>query len=251
MRRPAAIAIIACFVVLLCYAGDFWEKPADSWNKSQALKMLADSPWAIRHSYAREFSVNYDGPSRRAEQTEDLRPNVSQTQSRSGENEIFFHYTMRLFSAAPIRDAFTRVLQIQNSYETLAPEKKAAFDEACRQEFTFDPDTIVVTFEVNTNDREVGLELERQLRQPALNQLRQQAYLVSERLGKIEISQYIPATTNGRQHKFVFPRQWQGQPVVTPQDNKLTFDFQVPVTDHKIYARWKPEKMKYRGTLEY
>ena len=246
--------LFAC--TLFCLAAQSWEKAPESWSKTEALQVLDESPWTLRQVFTRVSNNEYVNGNRRQLQgamiggQPAVRANsAAGSDNSSRENEVYYRYTLRLL-AAPVRDAYNRLDEIEKGYDQMSPEDKASF-KANRNGIAWDPDTIVVLLDLATNDRETGLELERQFRQPSLSTLRQSCYLISKQLGKVELLDYVPAKSNGLQHRFVFPRQVDGKPVVKPGDSDLAFDLRVPVTGDKIYAVWKLKKMQYQGQLAF
>ncbi len=100
MRRLSALLFVTC-VSLLCvsaFGEDACSKSYTKWTEEYSRKVLANSPWSKPFVLARVHSQaeGYE----REDVVED--PNA-------GEKEIYNAYTLRLFSALPVRQAFVRM----------------------------------------------------------------------------------------------------------------------------------------------
>src|SRR3989442_1767515 len=96
--RRKALLCIACFLFGPTHllAQDFWNEPSNKWNRSQVNRMISDSPW----SQAQILSTALSG----------------KDAGLQGEKEIFNKFTVRFFSALPVREAYVRMMQIVNNY---------------------------------------------------------------------------------------------------------------------------------------
>ena len=232
MKKKTSLSL--CLLLLLSaglYAADFWEKPFNEWSRNDVLKMLQDSPW----SHQVVLTDQRQGRNAR---------NIA------GEMEIYNQYTVRLFTALPVRQAYVRMMQIMNNYDSLSDEEKAEFDQRFAPALQMDTSqNIIVNLDFETNDRQLSMDIDRRLKQVTAEQLNQQVYLISDRLGRVQVSQYFPPSPDGTGAKFVFPREVEGKPVVSEEDDELKFEFYVPGTDHKVFHIWDVEDLEYEGDL--
>ena len=235
--------LVGCAVALgatLVCAKDFWEKPYTKWSKKDVLKMLSDSPWAdevtiTRQQSGRQFSET--GTSR---------------SSGTGEKEYFDSYTVRLFTALPIRQAYIRMVQLMNNYDGMKESEQVEFDKRFQPALHMDTSKqVIVNLDFSTNDNQLRLDVQRTLQQTTADQLKQSAFLISDRFSRIPIEAYYPPSPDGTGAKFCFPRQVDGQPVATPEDKDLKFELYVPGTDHKVFVSWKVSKLMFDGELAY
>jgi hypothetical protein len=210
------------------FAKDFWEKPFAEWKHSEVVKMLEDSPWSDK-------VVITDQRAGR------------NTRNVAGEMEIYYSYTVRLFSAFPVRAGYVRMFQLMNKYDDLSREEKAAFDQKFAPALRDFPDQIIVNLDFETNDRQASMEVDRRLKQLTTDQIKQSVFLISDSLGRVEVLQYFPPSPDGTGAKFSFPREVDGKPVVQETDKELKFELYVPGTGHKVYQVWKVKDLSYDG----
>ncbi len=226
------LAGTAWFCGALLMARDFWDKPYREWNPKQVLQILNDSPWAGQVVLTRQVGGR-------------------RSSGVSGEKELFDSYTVRLFSALPIRQAYVRMMQIMAQYDEMKPEQKSEFDTKHARALNIDTgDQIIVSLEFQTNDKQLAMSVDRQLKTTTADLLKQQVYLISDRLGRMQLREYYPPALDGTGAKFIFPRSVDGKPVVSGEDKSLKFEFYVPNTDHKVFYEWKVKKMLYMERLE-
>ncbi len=226
MKKTAIVLILALPVSLGLFAKGFWDKPFRQWKKNEVSRMLKDSPWA------KQTTVTRKG------------------QGRAGE-EYFDYYIVRFFSALPVRQAYVRSLQIQNKYDKMDPDQRQAFDQQTEPLLHIDVSSdIVVVLECRSNDRQLMMQIDRGLTTTQLSSLQRSTYLISERLGKVELKGYLPPSSQQPDARFIFPRTVDGQPVVSPEDKKIKFEIWVPGTGTWINFDNKTKDLIYNGKLE-
>jgi len=281
-KRISLVTTVVLLAAGLIYAKDFWEKPFRQWAAKEAARMLSDSPWAKPMTLASQtlddrkgYREDRQGPGgfgRGSGSTGSGGVNPRDTTDRSrgygmdtgsgvsGEKELYDRYVVRFFSAPVVRQAYVRALQIDRKYDDMPAEMKQAFDakmdKALNMAF---PDQVVVSMTFETNNRELGMEVNRQLNQVTKEQLKQKVYLITDRLGRIDLLDYTPPSPDGTGAKFVFPRTVNGSPILTTEDKEIRFELFVPGTEamskkgepHKVFVEWKVAKMRVGEELVY
>ncbi len=229
----AALILTVASAVLI--AKDFWEKPYHQWKKSEAFKMKDDSPWAQSQTIATSISRRGSSQDRLGD---------------GGRSESYDKVTVRFFSALPIRQAYVRIMQLMNNYDSKSVEEKAAIDarfsSALKRDFS---KMIVVELEYAGNDPQSQRNVKTWLEQVKVDQLKQNCYLISDRLGRVTIDQYFPPSPDGSAAKFVFPRMVGDKPVVVPEDKEITFDFWFDPIGQKVFIHFKTKTLLYGGEL--
>lgn len=249
MRKWRGFAACAGWSMVFLLGADFWEKPFTEWKREEVLKLLNKSPWADHMTFTRQTGVSPEG--------------LSQSRTRGGslggERELYDTYTVRFFSALPVRQAYVRMLQFMNGYDEMRAEQKKQFDNRFSRVLKMDTSqSIIVALEFSSNDRQLAMNVERMLQQNTAELLKQKVYLISQQLGRVELTEYYPPAADGTGAKFLFPRIIDGKPVVSPQDKEVKFEFYVPgplsdgqgrSVNHKVYLTWKIKDMIYKGEL--
>jgi hypothetical protein len=228
MRRIGVFIAVLGLAAATPQAKDFWERPHSGWKHSEVLKMLEDSPWSRK-------VVLTDQRAGRG------------TTNVAGEMELYHSYTVRLFTALPVRQAYVRMFQLMNQYDEMSRRDKEEFDGNFAFALRDFPDEVIVNLDFETNDRQTAMEVDRRLKQSTAAQLKQSAYLISDRLGRVELINYFPPAPDGTGAKFVYPRVVDGQPVVSPEDREVKFELWVPGTGHKVYQVWRVANLMLNG----
>ncbi len=249
MRCPKKMRRIAGYLLLgttaLVMAAPVWTKPYMEWSKKDALRILQNSPWTARYElrrYRGRTALPSEEVSRGEFRTPDYRA--------PGENVFQDTYWAWLFSAAPVRQAYARLIALENGYDRMSPPEQAVLERqlAPLVEARF-PEHIVVAFDYGSNDRDLLQAVQSFLRTATVAQFLDRAYLLTPRAGRLSPLDYQPPTADGTGAKFIFPRYVDGEPVVTAEDKELAFELTVPVTEEKLYLRWKIKDLVVGGEL--
>ncbi|MGH9338175.1 MAG: hypothetical protein ACRD1R_00935 [Acidobacteriota bacterium] len=239
-RHFWGLALVLSVTTAFLLAKDFWEKPFSEWKEQEVRKMLTDSPWADQHVFTRTLISEF------------------QSSGVGGEKELFDAYTVRFFTAIPIRQAYVRMLQLNHKYDEMVPEQKEQFDTQTSGFLSGESPDIVVALDFASNDQSMSMQIQRTLQYQTTDQLKQLVYLFTDSAGQIPVKQYFAPGQDGTGAKFIFPRTIDGKPVVTPQDKEVKFEFEVPNSQstgsevsapHRIFITWKVKDMMYQGQL--
>jgi hypothetical protein len=235
VNRRAVVVSLFLFAASVLLAKDFWEEPFDKWNREQVLRMLSDSPWAQSETFTGvTLGIN---------------------SGLQGEKELYYRFTSRFFSALPVRQAYVRMARLMNNYDNMAPEQRQEFDTRFKRALDLDvADRVIVAIDYSTNDPDVERDLRSFFELAKKDTLKQQAYLISKKLGRVELLDYFPPSADGTGAKFIFPRSVNGQPVFGAQDKEIRFDFTPPQIHNasvRVFLTFKPAKMIYQGVLSF
>jgi len=231
LRRVVLLCVLLSSASLLL-AKDFWEQPFDKWKREEVLRMLSDSPWSQNQTFNQIAGGINSGA--------------------AGEKELYYRFTVRFFSGRPVREAYVRMAQLMNNYDQMAPDQRQEFDTRFKRALDLDvADRVIVAVDYATNDPNAERELRTFFQMATADLLKQRVYLISQRLGRVELREYFPPSADGTGAKFIFPRVVNGQPVFGPQDKEIRFDFFTPVVNQRMFLTFKSAKMTYRDGLSY
>ncbi len=226
---PSCVFLLAASVVA---AEDFWDEPFETWNRGQVTKILNDSPWVKDQTFSFPIGAADAGV--------------------HGEKEGFQKFTVRFFSARPVREAYVRMLQIMNNYDRMGPEERKEFEARFNRALKIDvSDRVIISAEFASNLPDTNRDMKQFLDTSRTDMLKQSVYLISQRLGRVQLLEYYPPSPDGTGAKFVFPRVVDGKPVVNPADKEVRFEWYVPAVNQKIFLNFKVAKMVCRGELNY
>ncbi len=191
--------------VLLSAAGSSaWEQER-SWSLSKAVEILNSSPWARQETFTRVISGVGSGV--------------------SGEKEIFNTFYVRLLSAGPIRAAYARILQLRCGYDAMGDEDRRRFDNVALSRLAMDADRwIVVAVSFRSNDPNEESTVRRYFQTQTTETLKAKAFLSSERFAQIPVHAYFPPRDEAVGAKFVFPKDIEGKPLVSPVCKQVFFE---------------------------
>ncbi len=221
---------ICTFLATTALGKDFWEDTYTQWKKKDVDKMLSDSPWAKSQTIVDAVGGKGAGV--------------------GGDKELVNNFVVRFFSALPVRQAYVRTMQLMNNYDTRSDAEKAEIDAKFSRVLNLDfSKTILVALEFSTNDQERRISVQRYLENVRTDLLKQSCYLISDRLGRVELREYYPPSPDGTGAKFAFPRIVGDKPVVVPEDKEVKFDFYVAPVNQRVFITFKVKNLMFAGEL--
>ncbi|HXG90980.1 MAG TPA: hypothetical protein VNN73_01260 [Blastocatellia bacterium] len=241
IRKRILGLFLLSFLTTHALAQDFWNEPFEKWNRGQVLKIINDSPWARSETLTTLLGGRDAG--------------------LQGNKEIYNKFTVRFFSALPVREAYVRMMQILNKYDEMNDDQRRDFDSRFKRALNLDVnDRVIISLDFASNDNDTNREMKLFLDTARTDTIKQNVYLISQRLGRIELREYFPPSSDGTGAKFIFPRSVNGKEVVDPADKEVRFEFNFPLIDRnaggarnmqRLLVNFKVPKMLYRGQLSY
>jgi hypothetical protein len=251
--RILSLMLLALGLLAPTTQAQFWEKKEwKQWSKEDAQKMLEDSPWARTWSY-----------------TETRRSDFGQSSGATGrEPDPKVFYAVQLRSAAPIRQAVARQMQLQNKYEKMPDAQKKQFDESVERFLAkqYD-DVIVVHVMFGSNVQFYERDMMNYWKGFA-----EGSYPVGTFLNagsqKIAPVRFVAPPGGTPEFEFIFPRTANGEEIITPQTKSIFIEFTHPGVNTRrssvqenttsessgtmrVVAEFKIEKMSYKGSLSF
>jgi hypothetical protein len=245
MRRGVVLVLVVLFSIISVAAQK--PKPWTEWSKKDAEKTLNDSAWAQTQSEGDESSSS----SGSGAITQVAAPRAADRDiSRSGESGqskgvTIVKYRIRLLTAKPIREAFSRIVALNqpNSSPELAQQLQGFID----RDFS---DYIIVAVTLETNDKRMGGTVLETLNSTTVEALKSNAFLERKDGKRLALQDYRAPSADGMGAKFIFPRKLDGEPFVGDSKDSLRFVAQFN-EKLKITARYKLSEMFYNGNVEY
>jgi hypothetical protein len=202
----------------------------ESWSLEEAVKILNESPWARQETYTRIVGGIGSGI--------------------QGEKEIFSTFFVRFLSAEPIQKAYARVKQIHLGYDELADEEKQRLDREIENALNIEVDDwIVVAVAFRSNNPSQESRVDQFFESQTSETIKTRAYLSTQRFPRIQIAAYYPPDEKSVGAKFVFPRRIDGTPVVSPSDDDLAFELDVPGIQSDLRASFSVKEMMIEDDL--
>ncbi len=217
-------------------AADFWEtKEFTKWSDKECDKLLTNSPWAYELKVYRQGGLG---------------------SSDGAEGQAYVKYNIRFMSALPIRQAQVRQLQIANKYDSLADAQKQAFDKQTEGFLNADyGDKVVIGITYETNLQRNVQELARHWQSQTAEVMANSVFLTPDKGAKARLVRYTPPQGAQTDFAFVFPREVEGNPLLSDENKNLILEFPYPVIggigDGKGYAEFKVKKMMIKSGIIY
>jgi hypothetical protein len=218
------------------------KKPWTEWSQKEAEKILNDSAWGRMQTDTDtdEMFFRPTADSVRAPNSVERRVEGATNQSTN------VTYGIRFFSARPVRQAFMRMIQLQQ--KKLEPEVLERMKNFAEVEAT---DSIIIAVTVEgTDKRSLGRVLQI-VNSAVTGTLKNTTYLERSDGKRLFLQEYVPPGRDGFGARFIFPRVVDGDhPFLTSEFAEVRFvsDFEPPV---KLNKRFKLTDMMVDGKLEY
>ena len=227
-------------------AGEFWrEKGYRQWSKKECQKMLGNSPWAKPYTLSGVYIV----PVGEISPAPERRTNP------------WIRYLVQFHSALPIRQALVRWSQLVSGYEELSPEQREEFDARAEKYLAASfPDIVILNAAFSSNAQEWLRILDSYWRKQTTETLRNFVFLIAHEGEKIPLLRYVPPRGGSSEFQLVFPRHYQGQPILMPEDKAIKLELPPPPiqpgqTGHAfpmhVLVEFKVKKMLIDGKLVY
>lgn len=242
------LAAILSFVVLSAVATTVagQKKSWTEWTKKEAEKMLSSSPWA-------QIQTDTDTSEMFFQPTSD--PNLpggrrapnSGARSADGATNQSTNLTfgIRFFSARPVRQAFMRMIQLQQ--KDLEPE---VFERM--KNFAEIPasDSIIIAVTIESTDKRSLGKAMQLINSAASGTLKNTTYLERSDGKRLFLQEYSAPGRDGFGARFIFPRMVDEKPFLNTEAGEVRFVSEIG-SMIKLNMRFKLADMMLDGKLEY
>lgn len=236
MNKKLLVGVIfltACAMAAESVVAQKQAKPWKEWSKADAQKILNDSGWA-------HLQVDQDF----VEASPLTRPIDSSIGTRLNQNEGMT-YGIRFFSARPVRQAFVRMIQLQQ--KELAPDKMErlnTFAEIASE------DSIIIAVTVENPDANMLGKAMQIIRNATTIHIKNTTYLERSDGKRVFIEQYTPPGGDGFGARFIFPRLQDGKPFLSEEFTGVRFVSDLG-SSIKLDMKFKVKDMMVNGKLEF
>ena len=228
------ILVLAIFLAAAgSVAGQKQGKSWKEWSRTDAQKVLNDSPWA-------HLQVDQDF----VEPTPLTRPPDPSIDTRLKQNDGMT-YGIRFFSARPVRQAFVRMIQLQK--KDLTPEVTARLNSFAE---VVSEDSIIIAVTIENPDANMLGKAMQIVRNATTPMLKNTTYLERSDGKRVFIDQYTPPGSDGFGARFIFPRMLDGKPFLGPEFTMVRFVSDLG-NSIKFHMTYKVKDMMLDGKVEY
>ena len=240
MKRTA-ISLLILFSLGGLVSAQKKMKPWTEWSKKDAEKILNDSPWAQTQIATDTSEMTY----RPTITGTTADRSVSDRTERGAVNqEVFVKYRIRFLSAKPIRQAFARMIEIEQKQ----PDSKLLEQLRTFVDRSFD-EYIVVAVGFESSDQRFSGPVMQEINSAVASTLKNSTYLERKDGKRLFLMDYRAPINDGMGAKFVFPRMVDGQAFIQPDSGEVRFFAEVG-KKVKLDMRFKVSDMALEGRLE-
>ena len=258
--RPFLIACTALLLVAgMVYArgknANWMDEPFTKWDQKQVNEVFNKSAWAVSKSFRGQVTGEHGTVTDRGGGQATNGAVTGVGGGTRGVDVPEYNFTARFFSAQPIREAYVRMLQLMNHYDTLPADRQKQFDQKVNGLLHADvSDEVTITLSYHTNDPIAQRDMIQWFNTQTTDTLNQNAYLYTPS-GQIPLLKYIPPQDGGGGlgARFIFSRTFKGEPILQPNaTGKLRFQLSwQPQVGQTMYIDFKPEDMTYKDQFSY
>ena len=191
------------------------------WSKTQAEKVLNDSPWVSTH----EVRIKKEGQAQRVAGAPPslIRDETNSVASGGTDFPLDFIFTLRLRSAMPIREALVRLKQLDAKYDAMDEKQKAAFDAqvkglldcpACDNNY-------VITLSSKSRNSPGADAVYATFKGARIDDVKRYIYIANERGERRELVHLVPPKAPGEEAVLFFPRFDDGTPLFTVDSKEM------------------------------
>ena len=248
MNKGVSVVLLFSLLATIAIETAIAQKQTKSWKewtKEDAEKILNHSPWG-QQQVDTDLSEMFYQPTTDARTSGTRAPNSGSRLEQGATNqETKLMYGIRFFSARPVRQAFIRIIQLQQkNLEADVIERMNSFAELPSN----DSIIIAVTIE-GTDKRSLGKVLQ-VINSAATGTLKNTTYLERNDGKRLFLEEYVPPGKDGFGARFIFPRMVQERPFLTPEIHDVRFVSEFGTTI-KLNMRFNVATMMIDGKLEY
>jgi len=224
-------------VFSLTTAAQWDKKPYEQWSDKDAQKVLNDSPWAKTWTYTSPVTL-YKGPVTGQQGAR------SSTSDRNAD-ATHIHFRIRFFSAKPVREAFSRRIELKQKPND---ELSEMLKNLVQGEFG---EYIVVVMSVESTEPGANVQqADGLLHGKGTADLKNNTYLEIKGGKRVFIKEFQKPQKDGFGARFLFPRLVDDKPFIGPDSEEIHFHTELSYT-FKPDIRFKLKDMTYQGKLEY
>ena len=206
--------VLAIIVVIFMAESAFAQKPLKpwvEWSKKDAQKILDSSPWSQTQTETDTSEMSFSPTA-----MGDTRNRESQGATNQA-THVKFH--IRLFSARPVRQAYVRLLELDQpeASDQATAEKRHAWANLAAN------DSIIVTVACESNDQRYLRRVMQSFNSAVTSVLKNSVYLERKDGKRVFLGEYVPPGKDLFGARFIFPRVIDGQPFLAEPSGSLRF----------------------------
>lgn len=253
-RTLTQLLIAMAGLTVVAWGQAAWtKKPFKEWSRSEAEKILNDSPWASQQ----EVRIQFDKEAQKAAGSYSGVSSAAAAQSQmevSRDLPVDFIFTLRLRSALPVRQALVRLRQLQTDIEKLSAKELAAFDAQTKGllECPACADNYVVALSSRSKNSPGADAVYAAFKGGRLADLQRYVYIANERGDRRALVHFVPPRVPGDEATFFFPRlDEKGSPLLGPENKELLVNLTDKQANSITNFKMDVSKLIVNGKVEF
>lgn len=248
MKKGVSVVLLLSLLAAVAIETAIGQKQTKSWKewtKEDAEKILNHSPWG-QQQVDTDLSEMFYQPTTDARTSGGRAPNAGSRLEQGATNqETKLMYGIRFFSARPVRQAFIRMIQLQQkNLEADVIERMNSFAELPSD------NSIIITVTIEGTDKRSLGKVMQIISSAATGTLKNTTYLERNDGKRLFLEEYVPPGKDGFGARFIFPRIVSERPFLTPETHDVRFVSEFG-TAIKLNVRFNVAPMMVDGKLEY
>jgi hypothetical protein len=243
MKIPVVVALLMMGTLATAVAQKA-DKNWTEWSKKDAQKILEDSPWSQTQTDT-DTSQMFYSPTQDPQRMGTTSNDGSRLAQGATNQSVNVKYTVRFFSARPVRQALVRMMLLAQQPSPDVLERLKNFAEVKADQ------SIIVTVLYSSNDQRYQNTVMQAFNSAVTGTLKNNAYLERPDGKRQFLEEYVPPGKDGFGARFIFLRDMQEKPFIDANTREVRFHAEYSNPAIKIDRRFKVADMMYQGALEY
>jgi len=229
------------------------QKTFQHWSRSEAEKILNNSPWAKQQ----EVRIKFDKETQTAAGSYSGISGAAAEQSKTevtSQVPADFVFTLRLRSALPVRQAVVRLKELETNIEKMDPKDRIAFEAQVKG--LLDCPACANNYVINLSSRSSsnpGADaVYSTFKGGRLADLQRYIYIANERGDRRQLIHFVPPKAPGDEAIFFFPRlDEKGALLLTLESKELLINLANNQADSITNFRIDATKLMLNGKVEF
>ena len=252
---PGFLIVLFALVSIGLAQQELIKKPLDQWTRADAQSVLSDSVWVSKQ----ELRLRFDQQKQVAAGSYTPNAGVTDTTAANAQTAVSsdvpidFVFTVRLRSALPVREALSRLKQLQADAR-MSEKERATFDAqvkgllecpACVQNY-------VISLSSTSKNRPGADAVFSTFKGGRLSDLQRYVYIANDKGGRRELIHFVPPKAPGDEAVFFFPRlDDQGAPLLTKESRDLLINLSDNRPNSITNFKFDVSKLIVDGKVEF
>lgn len=245
MKKLTLSILLLAIVVTPTSNAQKKSKPWQEWSRKDAETILNDSSWGKTQTETDTSEMMFRPQAAPNPRTGDSNADPLRDERGGATNQATsVKYRIRFLSAKPIRQAFARVIALDQPTED--PKVKVYMNDFVERNFDR---WIAVSVNFESRDQRFSASALQAFAKATTGSLKNNTYLERKDGKRLYLHMYQPPSEDGLGAKFIFYRLVDERPFLNSESGEVRFVSEIATAN--LNVRFKVGEMMYDGKLEY